>query len=199
MESAAAGMGGKDGMLLFINACVRKESRTKRLADKLVATLNDTVEEVKLFNLTFPTVDEAFLLHRDKLIAAEKFDDDLFVLARQFASVDTIVIAAPYYDLSFPSSLKTYLEQINVVGITFRYSETGIPVGLCKAKKLYYVMTAGGNYVSEEYGFGYVKALANGYYGIKNCVLIEAMGLDIVGVDVERIMKEAEEEIEKLI
>lgn len=86
-----------------------------------------------------------------------------------------------------------------MVGITFRYSETGIPVGLCKTKKLYYVMTAGGNYVPEEYGFEYVKALANGYYGIKNCVLIEAMGLDIVGVDVERIMKEAEEEIKKLI
>ena len=100
-----------------------------------------------------------------------------------------------HYDLSFPASLKQYLEQINVVGITFRYSEAGIPVPLCNAKKLYYVTTAGGNYVPDEFGFGYVKALAEGYYGIKDVELIKAVGLDIVGADVERIMKEAEERI----
>ena len=36
-----------------------------------------------------------------------------------------IVIAAPYWDLSFPAVLKTYLEQINVLGVTFDYSDDG--------------------------------------------------------------------------
>lgn len=182
-------------MILFINACVRKESRTKRLAERLLKKLNDTVEEVKLDTVTFPTADEDFLNKRDELIAAGDFSNPLFIHARQFASADTIVIAAPYWDLSFPASLKSYLEQINVVGITFRYTEQGIPVGMCKAKKIYYVTTAGGEYVPEEFGFGYVKALAEGYYGIREVELIKAVGLDLVGADVEGIMREAEERI----
>lgn len=182
-------------MILFVNACVRKGSRTKRLAVRLLEKMNDTVEEVKLADLTFPTVDENFLVKRDELIAAGDLSNPLFTHARQFSEADRVVIAAPYWDLSFPASLKSYLEQVNVVGITFRYSEEGMPIGMCKAKKLYYVTTAGGNYVPEEFGFGYVKALAEGYYGIREVKLIKAVGLDIIGADVERIMLEAEERI----
>lgn len=183
--------GDGEKMILYVNVCVRNNSRTKRLADKLIATLDGPVEEVILSNLTFPTVTQSFLQHRDELIAAGDWKNPLFDLANQFASADTIVIAAPYYDLSFPAALKTYLEQINVVGIAFKYSDEGIPIPLCKAKKLYYVMTAGGNYVPEEYGFGYVKALAAGYYGIEEVALVNAVGLDIVGADVEEILSEA--------
>lgn len=182
-------------MILYVNACVRKDSRTKRLADRLLEKLNGTVEEVRLDTISFPMVDWSFLTHRDELFAAGDFHDPMFGLARQFAAADVIVVAAPYYDLSFPASLKQYLEQINVVGITFRYSDAGIPVPLCKAKKLYYVTTAGGNYVPDEFGYGYVRALAEGYYGIRDVELIKAVGLDIIGADVEGIMKEAEERI----
>jgi FMN-dependent NADH-azoreductase len=70
--------------------------------------------------------------------------------------------------------LKQYIEAINVLGITFEYTPEGIPKGLCKAKKLYYVMTAGGNYVPEEFGFGYIKALAQNFYGIEDIELIKA-------------------------
>ena len=183
-------------MILYINACVREESRTKRLADKLLSTLeNDIVEEVVLSEISFPVVDEAFLNRRDQLIAEGTFDDPLFDLARQFASADTIVIAAPHWDLSFPAALKQYFEQINVIGITFCYTEDGIPVGMCKAGKLYYVTTAGGVFIPEEFGFGYVKALAERFYGIKEVELIKAVGLDIVGADVEGILREAEQKI----
>lgn len=105
------------------------------------------------------------------------------------------MIAAPYWDLSFPAMLKQYLEQINVVKITFRYSEDGVPVGLCRAEKLFYVTTAGGLYVPEDFGFGYVKALAQNYHGIQNVRKIEALGLDICGANVDAIMASA---IEKL-
>lgn len=182
-------------MILYVNACVRKDSRTKRLADRLLEKLNGAVEEVRLDTISFPKVDQDFLIHRDELIVSGDFDAPLFDSARQFAAADVIVVAAPYYDLSFPASLKQYLEQINVVGITFRYSDAGIPIPLCKAKKLYYITTAGGNYVPDEFGFGYMKALAEGYYGIKDVELIKAVGLDIVGADVEGIIKEAEDRI----
>ena len=195
-------------MILFINACVRKESRTKILADRLLAKLKEdtesnpendiknnaenVIEELRLEDMAFPAADEAFLQKRDALLAAGKFEEPLFAPARQFASADTIVIAAPYWDLSFPAALKQYIEQVNVVGITFEYTPEGFPRGLCRAKKLYYVMTAGGPYVPEEFGYGYVKALAQNFYGIQDVELIKAVGLDIIGADVNKIIGEAE-------
>ena len=175
-------------MILFVNACVRKESRTLRLAKRLLNNLNGDIKEVRLEEVSFPVVDEAFIKRREALKNIGKYDDPMFDLGKDFANADTIVIAAPYYDLSFPAMLKQYFEQINVLGLTFTYSETGIPEGLCRAKSLYYITTAGGPILSDDLGFGYVKALANNFYGIKEVHQIKAEGLDVVGADVDRIL-----------
>lgn len=184
--------------ILFINACVRTESRTRQLTEKLLLKLNRSYEEVRLHEIAFPVADEDFLNMRDRLIAERDFENPLFDLARQFSESEIIVIAAPYWDLSFPAALKQYFEQINVVGITFKYTEDGIPVGLCKARRLYYVTTAGGSYVPEEFGFGYIKALSQGFYGIQEVRKIEAAGLDLVGADVSAIMRAAESTIDSI-
>lgn len=178
-------------MILFIDCCVRKDSRTKRLADAFLRLLDGEVRELRLENVSFPVVNEEFLTRRDRLKADGRYDDQIFDLGKQFASADTIVIAAPYYDLSFPASLKQYFEQINVSGLTFSYTPQGTPVGLCKAKDLYYITTAGGAFCPEEYGYGYIKALAENFYGIRNTRLIAATGLDIDGADPEKIISEA--------
>ncbi len=184
-----------DKPILYINACARQASRTKTLAEDLLAKLGEPYEEVKLAEMTFPVVTEDYLSQREKLIEAGETDHPMFKLAGQFAGAKTIVIAAPFWDLSFPAMLKQYLEIINVVGITFKYSEDGVPVGLCAADRLYYVSTAGGHYVPEEYGYGYIKALARGYYGIADVRKIEAVGLDIVGADADAILAEAKQSI----
>ena len=59
------------------------------------------------------------------------------------------------------------------------------------AKKLWYVTTAGGFFIPEEFGFGYVKSLAQNYYGIQDVELVQTGGLDIDGADVESIMRKA--------
>ena len=175
-------------MVLFINACIRNESRTKELADTLLEKQEEPYEEVFLNSIHFPLVDEAFLNRRDDLIARQDFSDPVFDLARQFAEADEIVIAAPFWDLSFPAVLKQYFEQINVRGITFFYTPEGIPAGLCRAKRLTYITTVGGDFFPEEYGAGYVRALAQNFYGIPEFKLIKATGLDIVGADPGAIM-----------
>lgn len=182
-----------DRSILFVNACVRKESRTRQLAGKLLSKLDKPFEEIRLEEITFPTSNEEYLNKRDQLISKGDLQNPLFDLARHFSKAETIVIAAPYWDLSFPAMLKQYLEQINVVGITFKYTEEGIPISLCSARRLFYVTTAGGCYVPEDYGFGYVKALAQNYYGIQDVRKIEADGLDIDGADVDAIMTSAED------
>ncbi len=183
-------------MILFINACVRKASRTKRLADRFLAG-KGPVTEVRLFDVPFPAVDEAFLQKRDRLVAAGRFDDPLFDLARQFAAADEIVVAAPFWDLSFPAAVKQYFEQVTVPGLTFYYTEEGVPRGLCKAGKLTFVTTAGGHFTPEEYGFGYIKALAENFYGIGQVRLLRAAGLDIDGADPGAILEAAFAEADK--
>ena len=178
-------------MILFVNACVRKQSRTLRLAKQLMDKLDREIKEVKLETVEFPIVDEEFINRREELKNAGQYDDPMFSLAKDFAIADMIVIAAPYYDLSFPAMLKQYFEQINVLGVTFTYSDSGVPQGLCKAKSLYYVTTSGGPVISDDFGFGYVKALANTFYGIEEVYQIKAEGLDIIGADVESILNGA--------
>ena len=178
-------------MILFINACVRKDSRTKKLADAVLTRRSGPIAELRLDTIDFPIVDEEFLIRRDQKVLAGDYNSPMFDLARQFAEAEEIVIAAPYWDLSFPAMLKQYFEQINVTGITFRYTPEGFPEGLCRAKRLTYVTTAGGNFVPDEYGFGYVKALAQSFYGIDEVDLIKAVGLDIDGADADAIVSSA--------
>jgi len=182
-------------MILFINACVRDDSRTKRIADFLLKHLNDEIKEVNLEKENIIPLNSKTLDLRTKLIENQNFDDPIFNYAKDFAKADTIAIAAPFWDLSFPSSLKCYIEAINIIGLTFAYSPEGIPYGLCKAKSLYYVTTAGGPIFNTEFGFGYIKSLCSNFYGIKDIYCIKAENLDIIGSDVENILKKTEEQI----
>ena len=185
-------------MILFINACARKESRTRILAQHLLNRLDAPFTELRLYEQKLPCVDQDFLALRDRLTVEGNFEDPVFAYARQFAAADTIVVAAPYWDLSFPAILKQYYEMVNAVGVTFAYSEQGIPVGLCHAERLYYVTTAGGPMLLEEFGFGYIKALAENFYQIPETILIKAEGLDLQGADVEAIMENAAHETDLL-
>ena len=184
--------------ILLIDSCVRDCSRTRALAEYLIGKLDGTVERVLLEAYDFPHMDQDFLRMRDDAVAADDHSGDVFAIARQFAAADTIVIAAPFWDLSFPASLKTYIEQINVLNVTFGYTKEGTPFGLCSAKKLYYVTTAGGPIYSAEYGYGYIKSQCDIFYGIPETVLIKAENLDLIGADTEKILDEARKNIDGL-
>ena len=174
--------------ILFINACVRPFSRTLELAKHVLSKLSGRVQEVKLYNEQLLSLDLEQIELRDKSTKTKDFSNPVFDLAKQFANVDTIVIAAPYWDLSFPAVVKSYFENITVNGLTFAYGENGIPKGLCKAKRLIYVTTSGGP-IMHNFGFDYVSALAKNFYGINDVQLVKAEGLDIYGADVSDIMQ----------
>lgn len=177
-------------MTLFINGCVRPQSRTRELAQVVLAKLDGPVEEVCLATDGPAPMDYAALALRDKLLSEGDLDHPLLRFARQFAAADTIVVAAPYWDLLFPAAVRAYFEAVTVSGISFRYDDHGVPCGLCRAKKLIYVTTAGGP-IFANMGFDYVAALCRGFYGIKEVTCIKAEGLDIIGADVEAILDEA--------
>lgn len=184
--------------ILFINACVRRDSRTKELADIVLKNLQGTITEVNLEKENLQPLNLERLNYRSDLIEKRDFNNPIFDKARQFATADTIVIAAPFWDFSFPATLKIYVENINVVGLLFRYTQTGAVEGLCKAKKVFYITTAGGPILNSDFGYGYIKYLCNNFYGIKDTCLIKAEGLDIVGADISAIMQKAKQEALKI-
>ena len=183
--------------ILFINACVRPCSRTLELAETILQKLKGDVQEIKLYETHFPALDLNGMEKRDRAAQNNDFSDPLFAAAKQFAAADIIVIAAPYWDLMFPAVMKSYLENITVAGITFRYSKEGRPQSLCRAKTLYYVTTAGGFIGQNDFGFSYVKALAQNFFGINEVERYSAEGLDILGADVGAIIGKAKLEISK--
>ena len=184
--------------ILFVNACPRQNSRTKLLADYLLDKLKGTVHERNLATTELLPLTEHILTLRENFACQGDFVHPLFALAREFATADSIVMAAPFWDLSFPALLKLYIEHINVVGVTFAYHADGRPYGLCKAKKLYYVTTAGGPIVNDAYGYGYIQALAKNFYGIPNIYCIKAENLDVNGMNVDDILRHAQQEIDSL-
>ena len=181
-------------MILFVNGCVRENSRTLELAQAVLARETDRIEEVTLYPGGPEGLDARKLSLRDELLAKGEYGHPMFDLGRQFAQADAIVLAAPYWDLVFPAKVRAYLEEVTVSGVTFRYGENGIPQGLCKARRLVYVTTAGGP-IFQNYGYKYVKALAQGFYGIPEVTMVKAEGLDIYGADPEAIMAAAIAEI----
>lgn len=201
--------------ILFVNACIRENSRTKRLAEHLLERLANgkhtawnpenldnaetcrcEIKEINLCKENIPAISsEETINRRYELVKTGHTDAPELRYAREFAQADTIVIAAPYWDLAFPALLKIYMEYVTVTGITFRYSQEGRPVGMCRARRLFYVTTAGGPAIFNL-GYDYISTLCRNFYGIDDIRLFKAENLDIIGNDPEHILASAMNEID---
>lgn len=183
---------------LAIDACVRAEdSRTKKLLDEALR-LEDDVTVRHLSEMGLLPFDRKSLAERDALLAEGKRDAERFDLAHEFANADRIIVAAPFWDLSFPSILKVYIEHISVEGITFGVVPNGTLKGLARAKDLVYLTTRGGNYADSplELGVYSMRAMAE-FYGIERFHAVTVDGLDLGG-DVEEKLDAAKKEIRDL-
>lgn len=183
--------------VLFLNACTRPDSRTEELARHVLGKLEGAVTELKLYEEALPVLDAQGIQRRVDAVREQDWDAPLLRYARQFAQADTVVVAAPYWDLLFPAVVRSYFENTTVSGVTFRYTPEGIPQGLCRAKKLIYVTTAGGPIGEYNLGYDYVSALSRLYYGIPETVCFKAEFLDIIGADVPAIMAAAKRAVDE--
>ncbi len=187
--------------ILFIDSCVRgQRSRTRRLARRFLDEYSrlhpaDTVTRRDLMTERLEPQYPEVLDARDALWRAGQLDQPMFAPARQFAAADKIVIAAPFWDLSFPAVLKIYLERISVTDITFGYDDKGNNVGLCKAQKMLLITTRGGDFSLPEtawmeMGARTLKALC-AMYGVPEFQCLCAEGLDDVRNDKEALLAQA--------
>ena len=183
--------------VLFIDACPRDRnlSRSYRLGrafmDEYLRLNPDAcVTEYRLNDMDFQPLTGNVEKKRSEMSVAEKLTASTYRPARDFANADMIVICAPYWDFAFPASLKAFIENICVYGITFRY-ENDLPVGLCRASNLVYLTSAGSHIGSDNWGGGYLEAVTGKLLGVKTFHQITADGLDLENANVEGIMTSA--------
>ena len=182
--------------VLFVDCCIRREhSRSKQLADYFIDKLQMKgeyeVETLCLMDENLSYFSEGFFLQREELLAEGKLDHPRFRYAHQFAEADKIVIAAPFWDLSFPALLKVYIENLCVDSITFHTDEHGLH-GLCKADHMVFLTARGAFYTDSplEQGSRYLEQMA-GFFGIEKYDCVAAEGLDIGVWPVEELMDKA--------
>lgn len=187
--------------VLAVDCCIRgSKSNTKRILDAFLDGLgeNCAVEYLKLDEENLSAMTGAFFEQRQRLLAEGKLDHPRFRYAHQFAGADEIVIAAPFWDLSFPALLKVYIEQLCVDGITFKSGHGGLR-GECRAKDMVFITSRGGIFENSplEMGSRYMEAMHT-FFGIDNYFCIAADGVDMSMVDTETAISKAMAEAKEL-
>lgn len=184
--------------LLFVDCCISQRgpaSRTLLLASAYSTAFMETWPDAEIETVLPETLlalkpfDVKMLDERDALASVGAWDAPVFDLARQFRAADRIVVAAPFWDLSFPAALRTYIEYISACGLTYHYEEDGCH-GSCRADRLTY-LTSGGDFEREDsVGVTYWRQLA-AMFGIPRFDYVFAGGLDASPDTVEETLTAA--------
>ena len=183
--------------LIYINACMRAGSRTRRIATPIIEKLRKryNVETVDLTKNLYPVADNYTLEDRNQGILPPEHN----ALAKRIAAADRIVIAAPFWDMSFPSALKVFFENMSLFGVTFDSNDKEC-YGLCKAEKVMYITTRGMNISTGdplEQATPYIKALSY-LWGWGELTVISAQNMDYSSPEEieERVSKAIREGLE---
>lgn len=99
-------------------------------------------------------------------------------LIEQFMSADTLVIAAPMYNFSIPSTLKAWIDRVAVAGRTFRYTQNG-PEGLAGDKRVIIASSRGGLYGDHnpsDFQEAYLRQVFS-FLGVKQIEIVRAEGI----------------------
>lgn len=151
-----------------------------------------------------PTVLSAFftpapdqsVLQKDAVALSDQLTDE-------FLSADIIVIGAPMWNLSIPSSLKAWIDHIVRAGKTFRYTESGAQGLVSGDKKVIIASSRGGIYTdgrAKEYDFQepYLRAIF-GFLGITNVSFVRAEGVSLGEASLAAALQTAEHDLHQVI
>ncbi|MGL4399867.1 MAG: FMN-dependent NADH-azoreductase [Luteolibacter sp.] len=121
----------------------------------------------------------------------------------ELMSADHILIAAPMYNFTVPSSIKTWVDHIVVDGRTFSFGANG-PVGHVHGKKVIIVSSHGGNYTPES-PWATMNMLEPwlrnilGFLGMADVETISIEGAEMAKDEVPQQMTAAHDKIAELV
>ncbi|HFH9938819.1 TPA: FMN-dependent NADH-azoreductase [Streptococcus suis] len=145
----------------------------------------DMIEIVDVFEDEIPTLDKPLLeamaaAKKGEEIASEQAErlERYNAFTQQFLSADKIVVVNPLWNLNVPSQLVSWINTINVAGLTFKYGPEG-SIGLIKDKKLLHIQSNGGVYAGQDPAAQYIKSIFE-FLGFKDIqqVFIEGQSAD---------------------
>ncbi len=186
--------------IIYINSTIRneKESRTFKLANLCLEGIKDKVgiEEINISELNLLPYTQ------DNNPLYNPIEERFFEYSRKIANSDGVIIAAPFWDMSFPALLKVFLEKLSLMDIMFK-DDGKTCVGIAKCPFMFYITTRGmdipdGSHL--EQASTYLKALCE-LWGIKNFDYVSIHNCDYIGENKvnELINEKAKVGIEKLI
>jgi len=170
--------------VLKINSSANKDNSISRnMVEYIVSKLQnkDSNLEVKDRDVAYsnlPYLNQPFveaMFHKGELSEEQK--ETLRIsdaLIDELIVSDIIVIGAPMYNFTIPSSLKSYFDLIARPGRTFNFDAMGVLSGLVKNKKAIVVISSGGTQIDSKDDFtkGYLsKVLA--FIGITDVQFLE--------------------------
>ncbi|QSX77782.1 FMN-dependent NADH-azoreductase [Agrilutibacter solisilvae] len=165
-------------LLHLDSAATGSQSVTRELSASIVARWREAVPGL---NVTYRDLDAQPLPHLNSVVLAKA---DPAVAAeseatlQQFLDSDVIVVGAPMYNFSVPSTLKAWIDRVAVAGRTFRYTEKG-PEGLAKGKTLVIASGRGGLYGDNspaDFQEAYLRQVF-GFLGVDDVRLVRAEGV----------------------
>lgn len=195
--------------LLQINSSLTGEhAASTALADRLVAGLAArtpglVVVRRHLDRAPLPHLDAARLAaigkpaaDRSPAEAAMAAEADAVIAEVQAAS--HLVIAAPMYNFTAPSTLKSWFDHLARAGVTFRYTASG-PEGLLHGKRATLVTTRGGVHRDrpQDHLVPYVRTML-AFVGITDLEVVYAEGLALGAAPRDAALDRARVEIDSL-
>jgi FMN-dependent NADH-azoreductase len=195
--------------ILYVKANAKPEgaSRTFKVSDSFAKAYEEFHPDDEITTLDLYKEDIRFLNVEDIAMTFNGIDPEqgrshpVFRFAYQFLDTDKIIIAAPFWNLSFPAILKAYLDCVAVGGITFKYTSEG-PKGQCAGKKAIHFVTRGGSYSekplsSYELGDRYLRTLF-GFLGITDFTTFALENMDRKATNVEQVIADAIKDTKEL-
>lgn len=181
--------------LVYIDACIRDEdSRTKRIATPIIKELK------RKYDVTTFVINDLNLSIIQKELINKRLNGDIpsYIIswAETIRDAERIVISAPFWDMSIPSSLKVFIELCSIINITFK-SNNKTCYGNCKSEKLLYITTRGMDITTRDkldQGTSYFEALSY-LWGLGEVLVVSAQNMDYVSsIEIENKINKAIED-----
>ena len=164
-------------LLHLDSSALSGNSVTRELTAAIVARWQDKLPQLQV---EYRDLDSNPLPHLTARSLAQVDSAEAADAARtmeQFLAADVLVIGAPMYNFSIPSTLKAWIDRVAVAGKTFRYTEKG-PEGLAGGKRVIIASGRGGIHTNAPTDFqeAYLRQVF-GFLGVTDIEFVRAEGV----------------------
>ena len=160
-------------VIAIIDSTIREKSRTRDILEGIIGAFNNV--EFKYYNLNSFDID----VTNARSFPKKSMNVFFYNVAKEIANADGIIVAAPFWDMTYPALLKAFIEKISILDVMFADGPTEC-IGLSKNHFMLYITTRGMNIKTNsplDGGSKSLKCLCK-LWGIPSFTCVSAYNLD---------------------